>query len=132
MANGRFVILNGVAQGEDLIVVPDHVSAIICGGGGTCEVFLVGGQKMLLTVRGDAVLRALTGSDGTKSVLATETGSEHACPSCGGPMVERASRGGSKFLGCRKFPECRGARNIDGSVGRSGSQGPSRTDEVPF
>ena len=37
-----------------------------------------------------------------------------ACPLCGSPMVERkASRGpkaGAKFLGCSRFPACRGTR----------------------
>ena len=33
------------------------------------------------------------------------------CPSCGSGMVRKASRYGD-FWSCRRFPECRGARNI--------------------
>lgn len=38
----------------------------------------------------------------------------HVCPICGGPMVIKLSRTG-KFLSCKKFPECTGARKLDGS-----------------
>ena len=39
---------------------------------------------------------------------------EFACPKCGKPMVIKLGRGG-KFLSCGTFPECDGARMIDGS-----------------
>jgi DNA topoisomerase-1 len=32
------------------------------------------------------------------------------CPDCGGPMKLRPGRGGKYFLGCAKFPKCRGTR----------------------
>lgn len=36
-----------------------------------------------------------------------------ACPRCGGVMVERVNRrNGERFLGCRRFPRCRGARSL--------------------
>jgi DNA topoisomerase-1 len=35
------------------------------------------------------------------------------CPVCGGPMIFKLGRGG-KFLSCKKFPECEGARAADG------------------
>jgi hypothetical protein len=36
-----------------------------------------------------------------------------ACPRCGGVMVERLNRStGERFLGCRRFPQCRGARSL--------------------
>jgi hypothetical protein len=36
-----------------------------------------------------------------------------ACPVCGGVMVERLNRRtGERFLGCRRFPRCRGARSL--------------------
>jgi ssDNA-binding Zn-finger/Zn-ribbon topoisomerase 1 len=36
-----------------------------------------------------------------------------ACPRCGGPMVERTNRQtGEAFLGCRRFPDCRGTRRL--------------------
>ncbi len=47
------------------------------------------------------------------------------CPICGGLMVIKLSRAG-KFLSCKKFPECSGARKIDGSI----MEGPKETGEV--
>lgn len=38
----------------------------------------------------------------------------HTCPICGGPMIIKLGRTG-KFLSCKKFPACTGARKIDGS-----------------
>ena len=36
-----------------------------------------------------------------------------ACPRCGSVMVERLNRRtGERFLGCRRFPRCRGARSL--------------------
>lgn len=32
------------------------------------------------------------------------------CPDCGGPMKLRPGRGGKYFLGCAKYPKCRGTR----------------------
>ncbi|MDP2705309.1 MAG: type I DNA topoisomerase [Patescibacteria group bacterium] len=37
------------------------------------------------------------------------------CPVCGSAMVIKLGRGG-KFLSCEKFPDCKGARTMDGSV----------------
>jgi DNA topoisomerase I len=34
------------------------------------------------------------------------------CPKCGAPMVQRTSARGP-FLGCSRYPECRGTRNIE-------------------
>jgi DNA topoisomerase-1 len=43
------------------------------------------------------------------AVEVTET-----CPECGGPMAlresRRGSRGGGFFLGCKKYPKCKGTR----------------------
>lgn len=36
------------------------------------------------------------------------------CPKCGGPMVIKLSRNG-KFLSCKQYPDCDGARTIDGT-----------------
>jgi len=38
---------------------------------------------------------------------------KHKCPKCGGNMVIKLSKTG-KFLSCAKFPDCSGARTIDG------------------
>ncbi|MBI4093593.1 type I DNA topoisomerase [Candidatus Kaiserbacteria bacterium] len=40
--------------------------------------------------------------------------SEFLCPLCGGPMVYKLSRTG-RFMSCKRFPECLGARKEDGS-----------------
>lgn len=53
-----------------------------------------------------------------------EAGEEHKCPACGGPMVIKLARTG-KFLSCVKFPECSGARKINGSI----MEGPKETGE---
>lgn len=38
----------------------------------------------------------------------------HTCPTCGGKMVIKLGRSGT-FLSCAKFPDCKGARKLDGS-----------------
>ena len=47
------------------------------------------------------------------------------CPVCKGPMVIKLSKNG-KFLSCAKFPECVGARKIDGVE----MEGPKETGEL--
>ena len=48
------------------------------------------------------------------------------CPSCEGPMILRTNRrDGSSFWGCRRYPTCRGTRDIG-----SDSQG-SRIEDAP-
>ncbi len=47
------------------------------------------------------------------------------CPVCGGNMVIKLGRSG-KFLSCEKFPECTGARTIDGKA----FEGPKDTGEL--
>ena len=54
-----------------------------------------------------------------------EAGEEHKCPACNSPMIIKLSRTG-KFLSCAKFPECAGARKMDGSV----AEGPKETGET--
>ena len=53
-----------------------------------------------------------------------EADKKHKCPICKGPMIIKLSRIG-KFLSCKKFPECQGARKIDGSI----MEGPKETGE---
>lgn len=43
-----------------------------------------------------------------------------SCPTCRGEMLGVIGKYG-KFYGCRKFPHCRGSRNLDGSDGREPS-----------
>lgn len=40
---------------------------------------------------------------------------EWKCPVCGNPMIIKLGRGG-KFMSCERYPECKGARRIDGSI----------------
>lgn len=44
-----------------------------------------------------------------------EAPAEFVCPTCGGPMEYKLSRGG-RFMSCKKFPECKGARKEDGNI----------------
>jgi len=46
------------------------------------------------------------------------------CPKCGGPMVIKLAKNG-KFLSCAKFPECAGARTMEGKE----LEGPKETGE---
>lgn len=34
------------------------------------------------------------------------------CPICGGEMTRRSSKDGKLFWGCRRYPDCKGSRNI--------------------
>ncbi|MBC8792130.1 MAG: nuclease [Tagaea sp. CACIAM 22H2] len=46
---------------------------------------------------------------------AYETDIGVSCPRCGDIMVERVGRrAGNRFLGCRRFPRCRGVRSLPG------------------
>ncbi len=47
------------------------------------------------------------------SVADTDMGQNYKCPECGGEMILRFSRTGDRFLGCRKFPECKGTAPLD-------------------
>ena len=40
---------------------------------------------------------------------------EWKCPECGSNMIIKLGRAG-KFMSCERYPECKGARRIDGSV----------------
>lgn len=40
---------------------------------------------------------------------------EFKCPICDSPMTIKLGRGG-KFMSCERYPDCKGARRIDGSV----------------
>ena len=47
------------------------------------------------------------------------------CPLCDGPMIIKLGKTG-KFLSCKQFPDCMGARKIDGSI----MEGPKETGEI--
>jgi len=48
------------------------------------------------------------------------------CPECGEPMVVKFSRKGDKFLGCPRFPDCKGTVNIP----REGESEPELTEHA--
>lgn len=54
-----------------------------------------------------------------------EAPKEFKCPVCNGLMIIKLSRNG-KFMSCKKFPDCQGARKIDGSV----MEAPKETGEI--
>jgi DNA topoisomerase I len=54
-----------------------------------------------------------------------KAGPEHKCPVCGGDMIIKLGKGG-KFLSCEKFPDCTGARTLDGKE----LEGPKDTGEL--
>lgn len=58
----------------------------------------------------------------------TAGGTEPTCPRCGSPMVARRKRSsGEPFLGCSRFPECRGTRPSTGSSGDGPDSGSAKT-----
>jgi DNA topoisomerase-1 len=44
---------------------------------------------------------------------AEQTPSEYKCPKCGAMMAYRLSKRGKRFLSCSRYPECKGAQNVD-------------------
>ncbi|MBI2594773.1 MAG: type I DNA topoisomerase, partial [Candidatus Colwellbacteria bacterium] len=59
-----------------------------------------------------------------KATTLGEADPQFKCPICGGSMIIKLGRTG-KFLSCRRFPECTGARTIDGKE----LEGPKETGE---
>lgn len=45
-------------------------------------------------------------------ISASAKTTDEVCPLCGAPMVVRRSRFGSLFLGCSKYPKCRGIKSL--------------------
>jgi DNA topoisomerase-1 len=64
----------------------------------------------------DKLAKATTLGDAPEDML---------CPVCGGKMIQKLSRNG-KFYSCAKFPECVGARNLEGKE----LEGPKETGEM--
>ncbi|MGC9611009.1 MAG: DNA topoisomerase, partial [Minisyncoccia bacterium] len=50
-----------------------------------------------------------------KATTMGEADASMKCPVCGASMVIKLARSG-KFLSCSRFPECKGARKLDGSI----------------
>ncbi|KKR88956.1 MAG: topoisomerase protein [Candidatus Wolfebacteria bacterium GW2011_GWA2_42_10] len=83
-------------------------------------------EKMLKNFYGP-FLKEVKAKDKTTKKLTNlgEAPEEFKCPVCGGSMIIKLSKTG-KFLSCAKFPECQGARKIDGSI----MEGPKETGEI--
>ncbi len=76
-------------------------------------------DKPIELVDSNALLRLIHGVQTSGKIVLPTGESDHLtrdCPRCGSEMTLReAKRGlnpGQKFWGCRKFPECRGTRNL--------------------
>ncbi|MFZ2048991.1 MAG: type I DNA topoisomerase [Minisyncoccia bacterium] len=64
----------------------------------------------------DKIAKVTNMGDAPKDIL---------CPICGGPMIIKLGKSG-KFLSCEKYPDCNGARTIDGKA----LEGPKDTGEL--
>ncbi len=64
----------------------------------------------------DKIAKVTNMGDAPKDIL---------CPVCGGPMIIKLGKAG-KFLSCEKYPDCNGARTIDGKA----LEGPKDTGEL--
>jgi len=70
-------------------------------------------------------VKAVKSKDGIEKITNMgEADPDMKCPECNGGMVIKLSRTG-KFLSCAKFPDCKGARTIDGEE----LEGPKELDE---
>lgn len=79
----------------------------------TLEAFYVPFSKEVKSK--ESIEKITTIEDAPKDIL---------CPTCGGPMVVKLGRSG-KFYSCAKFPECSGARTLEGKE----LEGPKETGE---
>ncbi len=84
-----------------------------------------------------ALSRALEGNGEAKSPDRVASDQDEAaaavasflCPVCHGPMTLRAARAtGEFFAGCRKYPACKGTRNLDGVPSNTKPKPPVEAD----
>lgn len=127
----------GVPQVRELLGVMTHVGAhdgvLAISGRFTSEakefavnnrIELIDGQSlecMLQSVQTEdqRAPTAIANSSGQPHAERTpESAPTLACPQCGGAMVLRMARtgryAGSQFYGCKRYPECRGIREVAG------------------
>jgi DNA topoisomerase-1 len=57
-------------------------------------------------------VKALIEAQAAKKPTAPEIEVTETCPECDGAMKLRSGRGGSYFLGCAKYPKCKGTREV--------------------
>ena len=63
----------------------------------------------------DPFTRAVKGKEKIAKITSMgDTPTEFSCPICGGPMEYKLSKNG-RFMSCKKFPKCLGARREDGT-----------------
>lgn len=73
---------------------------------------LIAGPELLALVQ-SVQRESLSGTAPTVATAASPVVSEPTCPSCAAPMVRRTARQTkADFLGCSRFPACRGTRTI--------------------
>lgn len=63
-------------------------------------------------------------AQGTTKIPAEPAPPEFKCPECESGMIIKLGRAG-KFMSCERFPDCKGARKLDGTV----MEGPKETGE---
>lgn len=79
---------------------------------------LLDGPKLLVVIKSakQSLTKTSSPNAATPVSSALRMGMESACPQCGSTMVKRTARKGanvgSEFLGCSKFPTCRGVRQL--------------------
>jgi DNA topoisomerase-1 len=57
-------------------------------------------------------VKALIEAHAAKKPAAPPVEVTETCPQCGGAMKLRSGRGGTYFLGCSKYPKCKGTREV--------------------
>jgi DNA topoisomerase-1 len=57
-------------------------------------------------------VKALIEAHAAKKPAAPPVEVTETCPQCDGPMKLRSGRGGTYFLGCAKYPKCKGTREV--------------------
>lgn len=100
VVQGVFSLVNFIRAKRDLVFTEDEVSRFI---------------EDILNKRLDPGFRTERSHvrNVKRRISENANGSGTTCPRCGETMVERLNRRtGERFLGCRRFPRCRGARSL--------------------
>lgn len=79
------------------------------------HVQLIDGEKLMVVIK-NVQIPLITRQPRLEEAMQAKTteAAAPACPKCGGSMVQRTARKGSRagqlFWGCEKYPACRGVR----------------------
>jgi DNA topoisomerase-1 len=57
-------------------------------------------------------VKAMLSAQAAKKAATPQFEVTDTCPECGGAMKLRSGRGGSYFLGCSKYPKCKGTKEV--------------------